>query len=315
MNVRHADQNEIISIRQLSKTYGEKSALEPFTAVWRKGEVTALLGPNGAGKTTFVSMLLGLLKPTTGEVSVFGMKPGTKPFKERVGALLQEAKPADGLKVREVLELFRSFYPAPMPLKRLLAIAGLEEEASRMATTLSGGQRRRLAFALSMAGDPDFIVLDEPTVAMDVASRDRFWDTMKALAAQGKTVLLTTHHLEEADAVADRIVVLAEGRVIAEGTPDELKSSASHQSILFEAPEGTDDSRWLSIPGVERVERQGSRVRLYSLNTDQVLLDLVNTGIQLRNIEVRHATLEEAFRKLTAASEAQDQGGKRHAAV
>ncbi|WP_238392711.1 ABC transporter ATP-binding protein [Paenibacillus antri] len=291
---------ETISFRGLEKKFGEKHAVKPLTAEWRRGEVTALLGPNGAGKSTLVSMLLGLRRPTAGSVSAFGMEPGSRPFRERVGALLQEAKPADGLRVRETLELFRALYPRPLTLARLLSIAGLEREASRTATSLSGGQRRRLAFALSMAGDPDLLVLDEPTVGMDIESRDRFWDTIRALSASGKTVLLTTHHLEEADAVADRVVVIADGQVLADGAPATLKTSASLRSVVFDAPEGAQAADWSSLPGVERVERQGGRVRLYASDTDAVLLALVRGGRGERNIEVREPSLEEAFRALTA---------------
>lgn len=291
---------DLIVLNELEKKYGTVRALGPVTAEWRRGEITALLGPNGAGKSTLVSVLLGLRRPTGGEVSVFGMEPGTRAFRDRVGAMLQESKPADGLKVKEVLEFFRSMYSRPMPLARLLAAAGLEKEAGKSASSLSGGQRRRLSFAISLAGDPDLLVLDEPTVAMDVESRERFWDMIKALAAAGKTVLLTTHHMEEADAVADRVVVLHEGRILSDGTAAALKSSASTKSICFEETNGRiPDHRYTALPGVRRIERDAGRVRLYADDTDALLLALAGSGLSVRNIEVREPTLEEAFRRLT----------------
>lgn len=290
-----------IMIKGLEKKYGAAHAVHPLTAEWRRGEITALLGPNGAGKSTLVSMLLGLRRPTAGSAIVFGMEPGTMRFRERVGALLQEAKPADGLRVREVLELFRAMYRNPLSLERLLAMSGLEQEAGKTASALSGGQRRRLSFAVAMAGDPDWLVLDEPTVGMDLDSRERFWDAVKALSAAGKTVLLTTHHLEEADAVADRIVVIDEGRIVSDGTSAELKATASMRSILFEEAEGAEtDAAYAGLPGVVRVEREGVRIRLYAEDTDALLRTVMQSDRSVRNIEVKEPTLEEAFRQLTA---------------
>ena len=292
----------LIVLDRLEKKYGAVRALGPVTAEWRRGEITALLGPNGAGKSTLVSLLLGLRRPTGGRAAVFGMEPDTRAFRDRVGAMLQESKPADGLTVKEVLEFFRSLYSRPMPLARLLAAAGLEKEAGKAASSLSGGQRRRLSFAVSLAGDPDLLVLDEPTVAMDVESRERFWDMIKALAAAGKTVLLTTHYLEEADAVADRIVVLSGGRIVSDGTAAALKSSAALKSILFEEAGGrAPDERYALLPGVVRIEREANRVRLYTDDTDRLLHALLSGGIAVRGIEVREPTLEEAFRRLTNA--------------
>ncbi|MCI3927101.1 ABC transporter ATP-binding protein [Paenibacillus sp. TRM 82003] len=292
---------DAIRIEGLTKRYGEKVAVDGVTLEWRRGEVTALLGPNGAGKSTLVSMLLGLIRPTAGEVSAFGMKPGSRRFRESVGALLQEARPADGLKVREVLELFRSFYPQPLTLERLLSIAGLEAEATKRATALSGGQRRRLAFALALAGDPELVVLDEPTAGMDIESRDRFWDTIRELAAQGKTVLLTTHHLEEAERTADRVVVIDGGRIVADGTPEALKAAVTLRSVAFAAPEAPQDESFWSeaFPGVERVEREGGRIRLYAEDTDALLQALIRSAWNIRDIQVREATLEDAFRQMT----------------
>lgn len=288
-----------IEFNQLVKQYGSQRAVDGLNLQFERGKISALLGPNGAGKTTTISMILGLQKPTSGEINVLGLPAGTPALRQRVGALMQDVKPADGLTVREVLQLFRSYYRNPLSLDRLLDISGLRAEAKKRASALSGGQRRRLAFAQSLAGNPDLLLLDEPTVGMDVESRIRFWDTIRGFAAAGKTMLVTTHYLEEADSVADHIAVIAQGRIVAEGTPEQLKSKAALRTVSFRTAHVPEEQALLRLTGVEKAESNGSRIRLYVRNTDIVLGELLQTDWGVADIEVQSATLEEAFRSLT----------------
>src|SRR5207253_11133648 len=182
------------------------------------GEVVAMLGPNGAGKTTSISLLLGLRKPTSGKALLFGLEPTHLLARSRVGVMLQESGVPQMLKVREIVDLFRSYYPKPLPRDRAIAMAGLEEKTNALVKELSGGQRQRLYFALAVCGDPQVLFLDEPTVGMDVEGRRRFLEEIGALATKGRTVVLTTHYLEEADQLARRVIVIDHGRVIADST-------------------------------------------------------------------------------------------------
>ena len=199
-------------------------ALDNLSLHLRRGEIVALLGPNGAGKSTAVKLMLGLTAPTSGSVRIFGADPRDPAARTRTGAMLQVGRAPHMLRVREHITMFRSYYPNPMPYADIVKAAGLEGIEDRMFGQLSGGQKQRMLFALALAGDPDLIFLDEPTVGLDIEARRGLWAQIRALAARGKTVLLTTHYLEEADALAHRIIVINKGRVICEGTPAEVKS-------------------------------------------------------------------------------------------
>ncbi|TVX88411.1 ABC transporter ATP-binding protein [Paenibacillus agilis] len=290
-----------IECKNVVKQFGDFRAVDDMNLAFEKGKISALLGPNGAGKTTAISMMLGLMRPTSGEIQVLGMPAGTKELRQRVGALTQDVRAADGLKVKEVLELFRSYYRNPMSLERLLDISGLHGDVKRKAASLSGGQRRRLAFAQSLAGNPDLILLDEPTVAMDIEARGRFWETIRALAGDGRTVLLTTHYLEEADAVADHIAVIAQGKVVAEGAPEKLKAQTALRTISFRATNAPEEQVWLTLPGVEKAECNGERIRLHAQQTDELLFTLMQSKWGVTDIEVQSASLEDTFRSLTAS--------------
>lgn len=281
------------------KQFGDFRAVDQMNLTFEQGKISALLGPNGAGKTTAISMMLGMIKPTSGEVRMLGLPSGTKELRQRVGALMQDVKAADGLTVKEVLQLFRSYYRNPMSLERLFDISGLHADEKRRASSLSGGQRRRLAFAQSLAGNPELLLLDEPTVGMDIEARGRFWETIRALAKDGRTVLLTTHHLEEADAVADHIAVIAGGRVVAEGTPEKLKAQTALRTISFRAANAPDEQEWLKLPGVVKVECTGGRIRLHAEQTDLLLFSLMQSEWGVTDIDVQSASLEDAFRSLT----------------
>lgn len=297
-----------ITFENVMKSYGTQHALNGLNVSFAKGHVTALLGPNGAGKTTAVSLLLNLARPTSGRVLVGDMPPGHHELRERIGAMLQETAAPDGLTIRETLQLFRSYYRRPLSLERLLQITGLEKEAGRRASSLSGGQKRRLAFGIALAGDPDIIVLDEPTVGMDIESRIRFWEVVRTLADGGRTILLTTHYLEEADAVADRIVVIANGQLVAEGTPEQLKSALPLRKVSFKAGKMPGKQMLLNLPGVEEVKIAGNQISLLVHDADKLLPELLQSNWGVTDIQVHAASLETVFRQLTENDISKDWG-------
>src|SRR5882757_54408 len=245
----------VAALTGVTKKYGPNTALDGLSLELRAGEVVALLGPNGAGKSTAVRLLLGLTGPTEGAVRVFGCAPRTAATRPRVGAMLQVGSVPKSLKVREHIDLFRSYYPAPLAFDEVMRIAQLQGIEDRRFEQLSGGQRQRLLFGLALCGDPDLVFLDEPTVGMDIEARRGLWAQIRLLAEHGKTVLLTTHYLEEADALAHRIVVIAKGRVIAEGTPAEIKTQGAGRTIRCTTRLALEFLR--TLPGVTAVQQSG----------------------------------------------------------
>ena len=287
----------VAQARGVTKTYGPVTALRNVDIDLRSGELLALLGPNGAGKTTLVRMLLGLASPDTGRVTVFGADPRDEAMRYLVGAMLQVARVPETLKVREHIDLFSSYYPSPLPVSETLRIAGLEDLKDRRFGELSGGQRQRVLFAISICGDPDLLFLDEPTVGLDVEARRLMWTQIRALVARGKTVLLTTHYLNEADALADRIVVLSHGSVVAEGTPADIKSRAIGKQVRFTSRLSLDEIR--SIPGVSTVISDRDKYELQVQAPEPVVRELLQRDAWLTDLEITTAGLEEAFLALT----------------
>ena len=285
------------TLRTVTHRYGNHLALNQISLTLHPGEVVALLGPNGAGKTTAIKVLLGLLQPTSGQALVFGRSPRERRTRERIGTMLQVAKLPETLQVREFIDLFRSYYPHPMPAAQLLKSASLEEISKREFRQLSGGQKQRLLFALALAGDPDLLFLDEPTLGMDIEARHALWAQVRELSARGKTVLLTTHYLEEADTLADRIVVIAEGNVIAEGTPTEIKTRVSGRKIRCVTRLGSE--QLMRIQGVRSVEQIGAAVTLTVQQAEPVLRELLAADAGLHSLEVSSPNLEDAFLALT----------------
>ena len=283
--------------RNLRKTYGSVTALRNVDFELRRGELLALLGPNGAGKTTLVRMLLGLANPDSGSIAVFGADPRNEDMRYRVGAMLQVARVPETLKVREHIDLFSSYYPRPLAIAETLRIAGLEDLKNRRFGELSGGQRQRVLFGISICGDPDLLFLDEPTVGLDVEARRLMWTQIRALVSRGKTVLLTTHYLNEADALADRILVLQHGAIVAEGTPAEIKSRAIGKQVRFSSQLALDEIR--KIPGVLAATADRQKFELQVQAAEPVVRELLSRDSWLSDLEVTSAGLEEAFLALT----------------
>lgn len=285
----------------VSKSYGNVQALHNVDFSIREGELIALLGPNGAGKTTAVKLFLGLSACDAGTVSVFGGNPKNSMTRMRAGAMLQVAKVPETMRVCEHIDLFRSYYPNPLSMEESLAIAGIADIRKRLFGDLSGGQRQRVLFALALCGDPDLVFLDEPTVGMDVEARRVLWEQIRKLVARGKTILLTTHYLEEADTLADRIVVINKGEIIAEGTPAEIKTRTRGQKVRCITRLPIEEVR--QIPGVLGVTADREALEIRVEGADAVLRELFLRDATLRGLEVTNAGLEEAFLALTAENE------------
>src|SRR5580698_6103717 len=300
------------SLLEVTKRYSNGVvALDHVSLGLRSGEIVALLGPNGAGKSTAVKLMMGLISPTAGDVSVFGGDPRFAGNRLRTGVMLQVGRAPEMLRVREHLEIMRGYYPRPLSLAEVVRAAGLEGIEERMFGHLSGGQKQRVLFALAIAGDPDLIFLDEPTVGMDIKARRGMWATVRALAARGKTILLTTHYLEEADALANRIIVIDKGRVVCEGTPAEVKSlgstsagSASSRSLkIIRCVTTLSSSTLRAIPGVTSAEVAASITTIHSTRPEATLREILALDLELHSIEVQSPALEDAFLALTGNQE------------
>jgi ABC-2 type transport system ATP-binding protein len=292
-----------LRIRGLTKSYGPVRAVAGVDLDIVAGETVALLGPNGAGKSTAIDMLLGLTSPDAGSVTVFGRSPEQAVRAGLVGAMLQSGGLISEVTVRELVELAASLYPRPMAVAEVLARADLTELAGRRTTKLSGGQSQRVRFALALVPDPELLVLDEPTAAMDVESRRRFWASMRELTAAGRTVLFATHYLEEADQYADRVVLLAGGRVVADGPATAIKAVVGGRTVRATLP-GARVSALEALPGVSAVEIHGDGIRLACTDSDAALRALLAAEPAARDLEVGGADLEDAFVALTSGASA-----------
>ncbi|MFG1806341.1 ATP-binding cassette domain-containing protein [Streptomyces sp. NPDC049040] len=280
------------------KSFGSVEAVAGLDLEIARGETLALLGRNGAGKSTTIALLLGLDRPDSGEVRLFSGTPQEAVRAGRVGAMLQVGQPIPRTTVRELVGFVASTYPHPMPVREALDLAGIGELAGRRVDRLSGGQAQRLRFALAVAGGPELLVLDEPTAALDVEARRAFWRSMRSYAARGNTVLFSTHYLEEADDNADRIVVIDQGRKVADGTGEAIKRRVGATLVSFDlAGEATEGLR--ALPGVIAMEVRGDRAVLRSADSDATVVALARAG-RVRRLAVAPASLEDAFLTLTA---------------
>ena len=298
---QHADavNSELVvaSLEGVNKNYGSVRALRGVDFRVRAGELVALLGPNGAGKTTAVKLLLGLLQPNSGRARVFGGDPTNPENRMRTGAMLQVGRVPETLRVREHIDLFSSYYQKPMAPADVLAAAGLEKVSDRKFGDLSGGQRQRVLFALAICGDPDLLFLDEPTVGLDVEARRMVWDEIRRMVSRGKTVLLTTHYLQEADALADRVAVIHQGEIIAQGTPAEIKAKTAGKRIRCITSLSLNILR--QIPGVTEVKEDREAVEIHAVEAESIVRELLTRDARLSGLEVTSAGLEEAFLALT----------------
>ena len=297
-----------IVLSRLSKSYGNVRAVRSVDLAIAPGETVAILGPNGAGKTTTIEMVLGLTRPDSGTVTLFGKSPAEAVAAGTVGGMLQTGALVEYLSVRELVTMVASVYPRPLPVEHAMRLAGVTELAERRTNKLSGGQTQRVRFAIALVSNPDLFMLDEPTAAVDVEGRREFWASIRAVAAEGKTVIFATHYLEEADAYADRIVLMARGRIVADGPATEIKAKVSGRIIRATIPVAgpadpagpADTAALAALPGVTNAERHGEAVILTCADSDLTLRALLSRFPAARDIEVAGAGIEEAFMALTA---------------
>jgi ABC-2 type transport system ATP-binding protein len=295
-----------LELRGLVKTYraGQKvvQAVRGIDVSVARGETVALLGPNGAGKSTTIDMVLGLARPDEGTVSVFGEEPGRAIGAGRVGAMLQVGALIRDLTVGELVAMMAALYPGALDVDEVLELAGIADISGQRTQKLSGGQTQRVRFAAALVGNPELLVLDEPTVGMDVESRRDFWATMREFASRGKTVLFATHYLEEADAYADRAVLIARGRIVADGPTTEIKAMVGSRTIRATLP-GADLDALRRLPGVSHADRHGEAAILHCSDSDAAIRALLAAHPSARDIEISGAGLEQAFLQLTGDEE------------
>lgn len=290
-----------VSLSGVTKRYGDVQAVAGVDLAIRSGEVVALLGPNGAGKSTTIEMLLGLVKPDQGSVQVYGASPTDAIADSLVGVMLQSGGIIEDAKVGELLNLVAGLHKDPLPVKEALDRAGIADLTDRKMKGLSGGQKQRVRFAMAIIPQPELIVLDEPTTGMDVESRRDFWASMHAETARGRTVLFATHYLEEADVYADRVVLMRDGKIVADGTAAQIKATVSGRTIRATVP-GADLAALASLPGVRNVETRGEVVLLQCADSDAILRYLLE-NTPAHDIEVTSADLEDAVLAIGAQQE------------
>jgi len=294
-------QVKIASINNVSKKFQEKYALIDVSMDIYQGEVLSILGSNGAGKTTLINMMLGRLSLKEGEITIFGLQPGTLELKRQCGAMLQVSGLPDMLTVKEHIQLFQSYYAIPMQYDKVIELAGLEAIQNQYSKNLSGGQKQRLLFALSICGNPRLLFLDEPSVGMDINARKSLWRTITELKKQGTSIVLTTHYLQEADQLSDRIIMLNQGRIIHQGTPNEIKSSINSRKISFISSASID--QFVNLQSDNTIEYSGKYYEIQSTDTVQTLKQIFAITDDISDLSVTGAALEDAFLLLNKKSE------------
>ncbi|MEV6669465.1 ABC transporter ATP-binding protein [Streptomyces sp. NPDC051162] len=296
----------VVSFENVSKSYGDVRAVADLDLQLHAGETVALLGPNGAGKSSTLDLLLGLRTPDAGRVELFGTSPQEAIGQGKVGAMLQSGGLMEEVKVRELVKLACDLHPRAYPVQEVLEKADLTEIADRMVNKLSGGQEQRVRFALATAGANELVVLDEPTTGMDVSARQAFWSVMREQAREGRAVLFATHYLEEADAIADRVIVLHRGRVLADGSAAEIKAKAGARRIVFDLDGHIGEAALRELPFLSSLEVSGRTVRIQSHDADATVHALYGLGLYPRNLEVAGLGLEQAFIAITDAATAEE---------
>jgi len=291
------DDNCLAELKGVTKRFGAVVALDGLDLEVRPGELLALLGPNGAGKTTAISLMIGLLQPERGTARLFGLPPLRVEARRRIGVMMQEVSPAADLRVREQIDLVASYYPDPARPEVVMEMAHLTPLARRFYGKLSNGQKRQVQFAMAVCGRPKLLFLDEPTVGLDVQARETMWATLRQLIDDGASIVLTTHYLEEAEALADRVVVLAKGRVLASGSVNEMRALVVRTRIrCVSALTAEQVGAWA---GVGSVTRDGPRLEITATNAEAVVRQLLGADEDLQELEVRRAGLAEVFTELT----------------
>ena len=296
---------DALSLRGVTRTYGQVRALDALDLEIRPGEIVALLGPNGAGKSTAMEMMVGLATPESGSVHVLGVDPVTATRTGLIGTMLQSGALLPDQRVRTMLRMLHSLQAHPMPMADVVARAGIEDLMARKVGALSGGQTQRVRFAIALLGDPQVLLLDEPTVGMDIGARRAFWERMREVAATGRTIVFATHHLEEAEREAGRVIVMDRGRVVADGTGEEIASVVAGRVLTLR---GVAPEQVAALPGVERAEVEEDRVRAVCTDSDAALAALFTGPLarEARDVLVAAPGLEEAFLRITDHDEETD---------
>lgn len=286
----------IASISHVCKSFDDKLVLSDINLELKEAEVLSVLGPNGAGKTTLINTMLGRLSLDSGDINLFGHAPGSMNVKRQTGAMLQVSGLPDMSTIKEHITLFQSYYAHPMDYEQVMAFCGLKDIENQYSKTLSGGQKQRLLFALAICGNPKLLFLDEPTVGMDITARKSLWEAIETLKSQGTSILLTTHYLEEADQLSDRIVMLNKGKVVREGTPEEIKSQINTKKIRFQSE--VDIATLSSLSSVNKVKTYSNSDKYYELESDsaeKTIKEIFDQQIQISDLTIIGAALEDAF--------------------
>jgi ABC-2 type transport system ATP-binding protein len=289
----------IASLNKVSKKFGDKQVLKDIDLDICAGEVLSILGPNGAGKTTLINLMLGRYSLSTGNISIFGYSPGNIHLKRLCGAMLQISGLPDMSTIKEQIQLFSSYYPQPMTYQQIMALTGLKEIENQFCKSLSGGQKQRLLFALSICGNPQLLFLDEPSAGMDISMRKSLWKTITNLKQQGTSIILTTHYLEEADQLSDRIVILNQGKIIQRGTPDEIKTSFNCKKIKFISALPID--KFKQLDNKIKVEYSGKYYKILSKDSTATIKKILALTDDISDLTITGAALEDAFLSINQA--------------
>jgi len=284
------------------KRFGKVTALDGFDLDVKRGELLALLGPNGAGKSTAISLLLGLQRPDAGKAELFGQDPQELEARRRIGIMMQEVMLSPVMRPRELIEQITNYYPSPYEARAVIGRLKIEDLAERPYKDLSGGQKRQVQFAMAICGRPELLFLDEPTVGLDVNARAALWQVVRELVHEGASIVLTTHYIEEAEALADRVAVMAHGKVVAGGTVDEIRNYVSRKSVTFRSTLPVERMR--AWPGVLEIESNSGRFNIVTQDAESVLRALLGADPEVRDVEVKRAGLAEAFAEITSQGKA-----------
>jgi ABC-2 type transport system ATP-binding protein len=282
-----------ISLKGLQKNYGPINAVKGINLTVNKGAFIALIGENGAGKTTILAMLMGLITPSSGSVTILGHTPGTKSVQQKIGVMLQRTELPSVLKVHELIQLFTSYYERPYDLTDLIKLTRLDDILDRKYQALSGGQQRRVQFAIALCGQPEILFLDEPTVGLDMNIRREFWQILSDLKKSGTTIILTSHYLDEIEALSDRLIILKSGEIIADDMTSNIKKRAQHKNITCST--NLDDIKLKAIPGVKAITKSGRLTTIATQQENQVLAELLSADPNLTDLSVYTSTLEDAL--------------------